>query len=112
VFKEYFDKNGNLVRLLSAGKGSALTFLNLNTGASLSLRPNGSVAHAGFNSDGSSTWVTTGHYVLILFPTDVPAGPSTKLYVGRVVFTVDTSQVFTLRKVSGKTSDLCAALSG
>jgi len=41
---------------------------------------------------------------------DVPAGPSTTLYVGRVVFTVDTSGVFTLQSVSGKSTDICAAL--
>jgi len=33
-------------------------------------------------------FITIGHNVLILFPSDVPAGPSTTLYVGRVVFTV------------------------
>jgi hypothetical protein len=31
--------------------------------------------------------------VLILYPTDVPAGPSTTLNVGRVVFTIDTQGV-------------------
>jgi hypothetical protein len=48
--------------------------------------------------------------VLILFPTDVPAGPSTTLYVGRVVFTV-VGDVFTLRSTSGTATDICAALS-
>jgi hypothetical protein len=53
-----------------------------------------------------------GHPVLIMFPTDVPAGPSTTLYVGRVVFDVDNATgVFTLKETHGKATDLCAALS-
>ena len=64
-----------------------------------------------FNADGSQTLTVTGHNVLILFPTDVPAGPSTTLYVGRVVFTIGVDQVFTLKSASGKATDICAALS-
>src|SRR6266446_1640766 len=58
VVKEFMDKSGNLVRMLLAGKGSELTFTNLQTGATLTLKPNGSVTHITFNPDGSSTWVT------------------------------------------------------
>jgi hypothetical protein len=112
VSKEFSDKNGNIVRTLTAGKGNALSFTNLSTGAMLALRPNGSVEHVRVLPDGSQEWTTTGHNVLILFPTDVPAGPSTTLYVGRVIFTVDTSGVFTLRETSGRSTDLCAVLSG
>jgi hypothetical protein len=111
VNKEFYDKNGNLVRVLTAGKGDDLSFVNLDSGATLSLKGNGSVAHIAQNPDGTQTWRTTGHNVLILFPTDVPAGPSTTLYVGRVVFTVDTSGVFALRSTNGKSMDICAALS-
>jgi hypothetical protein len=111
VFKEFVDKNGIVVRSLSAGNGQALVFTNLNTGATFSLKANGSVTHTTFNLDGSYTSTLTGHNVLILFPSDVPAGPSTTLYVGSVVFTVDLNGVFTLQKVSGKATDICAALS-
>jgi hypothetical protein len=112
VFKEFRDKDGKVVRTLSAGKGSALTFTNLATNATLSLDANGSVSQVTSNNNGLQTFVTTGHNVLILFPTDVPAGPSTTLTVGRVVFTVDTSNgVFTLKEVSGLSTDICAALS-
>lgn len=111
VFKEFKDKNGNVVRVLTAGKGNTLAFTNLLTDEKLSLNPNGAVEHIALNPDGSQTVVITGHNVLILFPTDVPAGPSTTLYVGRVVFTVDTtSGVFTLLSVSGTSTDICAAL--
>ena len=111
VMKEFVDKNGNVVRMLSAGKGSELLFTNLSTGATFSLKANGSVTHTTVNPDGSSTVATTGHNVIVLFPTDVPAGPSTTLYVGRVVFTVDSSGVFTVQQVSGETTDICAVLS-
>ena len=63
------------------------------------------------NADGSQRVTLTGHNVLILFPSDVPAGPSTTLYVGRVVFTVDVNGIFTLVSTSGTSTDLCAALS-
>ena len=111
VVREYRDKNGNVVRLLSAGVGSQLTFINMSSEAKLSLMANGSVTHIGFNPDGSSTWSTTGHNVLILFPTDIPAGPSTTLNVGRVLFSVDTTGIFTVKKVSGRSMDICAILS-
>ena len=109
--KTFTDKNGNVVRTLEGGKGDRLTFTNLATSLTLTLKPNGSVQHVTINRDGTETWVTTGHNVLILFPTDVPAGPSTTQYVGRVVFTVVTAtQVFTLQSVSGTSTNICAAL--
>jgi len=111
VVKEFKDENGNVVRTLTAGKGSALSFMNLSSRATFSLRANGAVAHTRFNPDGTSTVSITGHNVLILFPTDIPAGPSTTLHVGRVVYTVDTNGVFTVQKVSGKRTDICAILS-
>jgi hypothetical protein len=52
-----------------------------------------------------------GHLILLLFPSDVPAGPSTTLYVGRVVFTFDFETGFTVVKGNtGRATDLCAAL--
>ena len=111
VYREFLDKNDNVIRTLSAGTGSALTFTNVGTGGTYSTKANGAVTHVTYNPDGSSTWITTGHNILILFPTDVPAGPSTTLYVGRVVFTVDSSFNFALQQHSGTATDICAALS-
>jgi hypothetical protein len=39
-----------------------------------------------------------------------PAGPSTTLIAGRLVFTVDVFGVFTVQQLSGKVTDICAAL--
>jgi hypothetical protein len=111
VDRTFVDANGNPVRILSAGRGSQLTFTNADTGATIALPANGAVSRTVINADGSQTVTVTGHNVLILFPTDVPAGPSTTLYVGRVVFTVDVNGVFTLVSTSGTATDICAALS-
>jgi hypothetical protein len=108
--RTFTDKDGNLVRALSAGTGSALTFTN-GTSKSLSLRSNGSVTRTVYNADGSSTVTLTGHNILILFPTDKPAGPSTTLIVGQAVFTVDPFGNFTVLKTTGVSTDICAALS-
>ena len=111
VQKLFVDKNGDPVRFLTAGTGQALTFTNFDTGTTLSLRSNGAVSQIHFNSDGTYTFVNTGHTILILFPTDVPAGPTTTLYVGRVVFNADSAFNFTLLEHDGTATDVCAALS-
>jgi hypothetical protein len=108
--KTFMDRQGNPVRIISVGRGWQLSLINLNNGNSLVLRPNGSGAHTKFNPDGSQTVTLTGHNVLIMFPTDVPAGPSTTLYVGRVLYTVGTDGVFTIKQVSGTGTDICAAI--
>ena len=112
IMREFTDRNGNVVRTLAAGKGFRLTFTNLSPGSSksLTLPSSGSVQRTTINGDGTSTVVSTGHNVLILFETDIPAGPSTTLYVGQLVYTVDASGVFTLQSTSGRTTDLCALL--
>jgi hypothetical protein len=111
VYKEFTDKNGNIVRTLSAGSGSDLLFTNLSSGATFSLKADGSVVNAAINPDGSGAITILGKNIVINFPTDFPPGPSTTLYVGRVIFTVDTNGVWTLQQVSGQTTDICAALS-
>jgi hypothetical protein len=107
----FVDENGNPVRFLETGTGSALTFTNETTGESVSFKSNGSVSSITFNGDGTVTFEVTGHSVTILFPTDVPAGPSTTLVAGRIVFTVDQAGVFTVHEVSGEQTDICALLS-
>ena len=108
---ELTDANGNAVTLLT-GRGSVVTLTNDDTGATLALQANGAPWRIVNRPDGTSTYTTMGHLVLIMFPSDVPAGPSTTLYVGRVVFdVVNATGVFTLREARGKATDLCAALS-
>jgi hypothetical protein len=108
---EFTDANGNAVLLL-AGRGTAVTLTNDDTGATLSLPASGAPWRIVSRPDGTTTFTAMGHLVLIMFPTDVPAGPSTTLYVGRVVFDIDANDVFTLKETRGTATDLCAALSG
>lgn len=115
VYREYRDKNGELVRVFTGGRGYALKFVNAASGNTLSLRPNGSNDTTTFNADGTQTIVTTGHYVLIYFSTDLATGgtPFARQYIGRVVQNVNPSTgVYTLLRASGTVTDLCAALAG
>lgn len=107
---EFLDADGKLVRSIDAGTGTPLMFTNVSTGEYLATESNGAVSQTVYNSDGSQTTVSTGHNVIILFPTDVP-GPSTTLYIGQVVYTVDVNGVWTIVKTSGTSLDICAALS-
>lgn len=111
VEREFTDRDGNVVRTLSAGTGAALTFTNLDTDATFATTSNGAATHTTFNGDGSSTLSLTGHNILVVFPTDVPPGPTTGLYVGRVTLTVDSGGVYAVLQTSGWITDICAQLS-
>jgi hypothetical protein len=114
IMREFTDKDGNVVRFLAAGKGFDLTFTQLDSSgepvSTVEFPSNGSVTQTTINADGTQTVTSTGHNVLILFPSDVPAGPSTTLYTGQLVFTIDTDGVFTVVSSSGPTTDICALL--
>ena len=64
------------------------------------------------DASGSARLTLTVHNVLIYVPTDIPAGPSTTLVVGREDIAVDLA-TFQFRRLSrtGHTTDICAALS-
>jgi hypothetical protein len=111
-YREFSDRDGNVVRTLTTGTGFTLTFSNPLTGDSLSLPSNGAVNSTRFASDGSQTATMMGHTIVIMFPTDAPPGPSTTLYTGRVVLTTDVHFVSTLVSARGRTLDICTALGG
>ena len=107
-----FEVPDGSVRILSAGTGSDLVFTDLaDPTHTYTLEGNGAVSWTRIDASGAARLTMTGHNVLIYFPTDVPAGPSTTLVVGRENISVDlaTSQ-FTLLSRSGRTVDICAAL--
>jgi hypothetical protein len=121
--REFTDAAGNVVRTISAGKGFDLTYTNYGTdpnnpvaGESVTVKTAGSVMKTVFNPDGTLTVTGTGHNGLILFPSDVPAGPTTTHYIGRIVYTVDPgtnppeTEVFTLVSTTGQERDICAEL--
>ena len=110
-YREFTDDEGNVLWTLLAGRGGSTTFTNMETGATLSMPATGSVARVANHPDGSGTMYLTGGWVLIMFPTDVPPGPSTTVYIGRVVADFAADGVTTLQSVSGTATDVCAALS-
>ena len=114
VFREFKDKDRQVVRMISAGRGSVLTFTNMSSGASTTFKTGGSVSHTTVNPDGTWTVAGTGLNTIILFPTDTPAGPSTVLYIGRIVYTLTDpggENIFTLQSFHGTSKDICEVLS-
>jgi hypothetical protein len=109
---EFTDRDGNVLAVQFTGKGPTVTLTNVETGKSITLRPAGGATRITLHDDGTSTVELIGHQLLFMFPSDVPAGPSSTLYVGRVVIHVDADEVFTILKISGRATDMCAALSG
>jgi hypothetical protein len=101
VSRQLTDKDGNVVSTLSAGTGDTLEYPNLATGQTYLSTSNGAVSRTVVNADGSTTSVLTGHNLVILFPSDVPAGPSTTLHTGQVVVEVDAAGTFTIPKATG-----------
>lgn len=110
VVREFTDREGDLVRTLTAGRGADLVFENTSTGQTYALKANGSVTSLGFEGEGAVTARSTGHNVIVMFPSDVPAGPSTTLYAGRVAYDVGEGNSFTITGSSGRTVDICAEL--
>lgn len=113
VFKEFHDRNGNLVRVISAGRGAIETLTNVPTDTSVTFKTGGSVSRTTPNPDGTYTLTLTGHNIVIFFPTDEPPGPRSTLYLGRVVFTISdpvSNTILGIQQTSGKQVDICAIL--
>lgn len=109
-FREFYDKQGNVVRVLIAGSSPTLLFTNAETGEAFGLKSKGQAIHITVNSDGSSTQELTGQTVIVISPPDVDVA-STTLYVGRVFVTIDTAGLATVQRASGNSTDICAILS-
>jgi hypothetical protein len=106
--RELPAKDGD-VRVLTAGKGQALTYTNAATGYHFSTRANGAVSWTIQHTDGSQTLRLMGHNVVLMSPTDV-LGPSATVYTGRVVIEVDTAGVWEVVADNGTALDICAEL--
>lgn len=107
------DKNGFVQRVMFSGLGAAFLLTNLNSGKSLATRNNGASALVEFNpSDNSIKETVNGHLLMVWSPTDMPAGPWTKLNSGKVVYSVSLgTEQGTLISMRGNATDVCAALS-
>jgi hypothetical protein len=118
--KDFLDKDGNVVRSITAGKGVLLTYTNYGpdpsapvAGKSVTIRTDGSVTRTQYHADKTFTVTATGHNGLVMFPTDIPKGPTATQYIGRIVYHVDPATgVFTLLSTSGQARNICAELAG
>jgi hypothetical protein len=109
---EFVDEAGQPVRVISVGTGISYTYTNETTNESITTKASGSATSTVTNPDGTLTVTATGHNGLILFPTDVPAGPTATAYRGKIVYNVDPATgVFTLLSTTGASLDICAELS-
>jgi hypothetical protein len=109
--RNFTDKDGNTVTIL-AGKSGALTWTNLTTGKSVTFKSRGTALRVTESSPTSQILEFSGHVGLALFPTDVPAGPSTTQISGRLVLQYNprTGDTVVLKQ-EGQQIDVCAALS-
>jgi len=106
-----------LVYTIIGGHGTLLTVTRLDaenhlTDKSVTFTTNGSVTK--LTSNEKTTLVElSGFNLFVLFPED-PGGPSTILYTGRVVGTVDTTTFAGLGPLAttGRQRDICAELAG
>ena len=113
--REFTDRNGNTVRLF-AGKSGAVTYTNDVTKESLTFRSRGTALRITNRPDGTQLLEFSGNVGIILFPSDVPAGPSTTQINGRLVIENSAPDptgffVSTVLHQVGKQTDVCAALS-
>jgi hypothetical protein len=108
-----FSGDGGVGRgLVSAGTGISWTFTNLTTNTRWSPSAVGAAMKVQPRPDGTATYTVTGGNAIVLYPSDVPAGPSTTWHAGRVVFTVDALGNYTVTDSRGAKTDVCAELSG
>jgi hypothetical protein len=105
------QRTAGKARIISAGSTGTLIIRNTDpNGESISFPSRGVGINVTTDADGTQTFRYGGQLLLALFPTDVPTGPSTTLYTGRVVFTVAPDGVTTLQKSAGRQIDVCAEL--
>jgi hypothetical protein len=110
--RTFVDRNGDTVRILITGKGYNLTVTNMTSGEELLLSSTGSSQVVVPNADGTFSSTIRGAALIILFPEDVPAGPSSHMYRGRTVFQLEADgTTFISLETFGTSMDICAALS-
>ena len=108
--KEYTDKNG-LLNIFVSGAGYAFRYTNVANGKSTTTPSQGASQHVVVYPDGSQTITSNGAVLLIMFPTDIPAGPTTNYYNGHTALSLSAQGVGILTAQHGKNIDICAKLS-
>jgi hypothetical protein len=102
-------KNGSMI---TAGRGYLLTFTNLLTEETITIKAAGSVQKESTDPvTGITTGQATGDNGFVYFSTDVPHGPSTIMYTGRITYTYDSAGNYTVLSTTGTRRDICVELS-
>ena len=108
--REFTDKDGN-ANVVITGKGHDFRFTNVANGKTTTQMSQGVQQQIVVYPDGSQKYTTNGALLLVMFPTDIPAGPSTVYYNGHSELTITAAGVGTLEKATGHKRDICAELS-
>lgn len=115
VFREFEDKDGNVVRIFEGGHGNDYLLTNVESGESVFVAGTGTASTTTVDANGVTTVQSSGHTGVVLYPTDVPLPggtvPSSIFYTGRVVYTIDADGTYAMQSASGRTRDICAELS-
>lgn len=108
--REFTDNDGNQNTVIT-GKGHDFRFTNAANGRTATQKSQGVRQQITTYPDGSQKYTTSGALLLIMFPTDIPAGPTTTYYNGHTVLTITAEGVGTLEPPRGHARDICAELS-
>lgn len=103
------NPRGDVVHGIYYGYGD-ITFTNLSTGKSIVKNLGGAVLHDRYYNDGTILSTMTGEFMIVLYPTDTPAGPSTRIYNGRMNYRTDVDGNWIVLNFRGTSFDVCAAL--
>jgi len=106
----FFDANGSVVRIHNHVGPSTWVITNLETAASFTVRLPAGNGTVRFAPDGTVTVTISGGAIGFNAPTDTPPGPFSLTNVGHLVFVVAPDGTGSLAQLSGKRTDLCAAV--
>jgi hypothetical protein len=107
----FFDESGNVVRVHNHVRPSTWVITNLQTGASYTVRVPAGNGTITFAPDGTVIVTISGGAIGFNAPTDTPPGPFSLVNRGHLVFIVAPDGTGTLAQLSGRQTDLCAAVS-
>lgn len=108
--RELPTRDGTL-RWQVAGKDADYRFVNVNEPAKTYTLTRAAYRMSERTVQGSYVLTINGTGWLVLFPEDVPNGPSTTVFSGTMVLTEGADGVFRVTKWTGRKVDVCAAIS-
>jgi hypothetical protein len=108
--RDFTDRQGNK-HSVSSGKGHDFRMTNTANGKSTTQKAQNFEQDIVTYSNGSQWYSTNGAILIIMFPTDVPAGPSTTYYYGETELYIAVDGVGTLKPPRTYARDICAELS-